>query len=475
MKRFTRNDDQQGIDKIRFETEDRCPQGWVKTTIADLGFLVTKGSTPTSYGFRYVPSGINFVKIENIRHSHIETNSIKQFITKETHDYLKRSQLHADDILFSIAGTIGKVAIVHCDDLPANTNQAISIIRNSRKLINTKYLSVILQSKSLNILSKARGVGIYNVSLEDIKNMNIPLPPLPEQYRIVSKIESIFAQIDAAKQQLERLASQVTSSSGSLAQLKSSVLKQAFEGKLVSQDPNDESAEVLLKRLRRNSEKELKFDKEGLPEGWIFLPFGNIKPSTERFDPIKEENRRYVGLEHIEKDTGRIIGSLESKTTVSLKTIFCKGDLLYGKLRPYLNKAVVADFDGVCSTDILVFQQNPFIANIFLKLCLLKSDFVEFANSTATGVQHPRTSHKKLSDYPIPLPPLSEQHRIVSKIESIFGNIDSIEKQVNDAVRSLNTLKQSVLKLAFEGKLVPQDPNDEPASVLLEKIKLQKK
>ena len=70
---------------------------------------------------------------------------------------------------------------------------------------------------------------------------------------------------------------------------------------------------------------------------------------------------------------------------------------------------------------------------------------------------------------------IHEQKHIVSKIESIFGNIDSIEKQVNDAIRSLNTLKQSVLKLAFEGKLVPQDPNDEPASVLLEKIKLQKK
>ena len=68
-----------------------------------------------------------------------------------------------------------------------------------------------------------------------------------------------------------------------------------------------------------------------------------------------------------------------------------------------------------------------------------------------------------------------EQKRIVSKIESIFGNIDSIEKQVNSAIHSLNMLKQSVLKMAFEGKLVPQDPNDAPASVLLEKIKSQKK
>ena len=214
----------------------------------------------------------------------------------------------------------------------------------------------------------------------------------------------------------------------------------------------------------------VKFEKE-LPEGWTFLPFGNMKPSTERFDPTKEDNQRYLGLEHIEKNTGKIIGSQESKTTVSLKTIFCKGDLLYGKLRPYLNKITIADFNGVCSTDILVFPQNPFILNTFLKFCLLKSDFVEFANRTVTGVQHPRTSHKKLSNYPIPLPPLLEQRRIVAKIESIFAEIDAIEQSVKSTLQLLDQLKNSTLKQAFEGKLVPQDPNDEPVEFILKKIK----
>ena len=213
------------------------------------------------------------------------------------------------------------------------------------------------------------------------------------------------------------------------------------------------------------------FEKEGLPKGWSLLPFGNIKPSTERFDPTKEENRRYVGLEHIGKNTGKIIGSQESKMAVSSKTVFYRGDLLYGKLRPYLNKVAVADFDGVCSTDILVFQQNSFIVNTFLKLCLLKSDFVEFANSTVTGVQHPRTSHKKLSDYPIPLPPPSEQHRIVSKIESIFAQIDAIKKSLEKIKLLVKQQKQSILKDAFEGKLVLQNPNDQSIETVLQKTR----
>jgi len=106
---------------------------------------------------------------------------------------------------------------------------------------------------------------------------------------------------------------------------------------------------------------------EDLPEGWVFLTLGDIKPSTERFDPVKGKNRRCVGLEHMERDTGVILGTQDSKSTKSSKTVFRRGDLLYGKLRPYLNKVAVPDFDGVCSTDILVFRQNSFISNTFLK------------------------------------------------------------------------------------------------------------
>ena len=192
--------------------------------------------------------GLIFVKIENIYNNHIKTSSITQFITKETHDYLKRSQLHADDVLFSIAGTIGQVAIVHRDDLPANTNQAISIIRDPLKLLNTKYLSVILQSKPLNILSKARGVGIYNVSLEDIKNTKIPLPPLAEQKRIIAKIESIFTQIDVIEEHVEFTLVLID-------RLKNSTLKSAFEGRLVPQDPDDEPVEILLQKIRQEKEQ----------------------------------------------------------------------------------------------------------------------------------------------------------------------------------------------------------------------------
>ena len=125
------------------------------------------------------------------------------------------------------------------------------------KLIYNYFLAYWLSYNKKILIENATGTTFKEISKSTIKRLDIGLPPLVEQKRIVSKIESIFAQIDATKQQLEQLASQVTSASGNITQLKSSVLKQAFEGNLVSQDLNDEPMEILLKRIHRDSKKSL--------------------------------------------------------------------------------------------------------------------------------------------------------------------------------------------------------------------------
>src|SRR4030095_10044239 len=98
--------------------------GWPKQTLGSIASLITKGSTPTSYGHQYEASGIPFVKVENIADGVINRSSMEQFISEATHEFLKRSQLEVGDILFSIAGTIGKTCVVRAGDVPANTNQA---------------------------------------------------------------------------------------------------------------------------------------------------------------------------------------------------------------------------------------------------------------------------------------------------------------------------------------------------------------
>ena len=190
-----------------------------------------------------------------------------------------------------------------------------------------------------------------------------------------------------------------------------------------------------------------------LPKGWAKTSIGNlISPSTEKFDPLIHPNQIFVGLEHIEKNSGKIIGKGNSKETRSLKTIFRQGDLLYGKLRPYLNKVCIPNFNGVCSTDILVFQKNELIENKFLRFFLLRNDFVSFCTQNMTGTQHPRISYKKISEFMLHLPPLNEQKRIVSKIEELFSKIDSTKQSLVHTKLQLEQYRYSLLKSIFEGK-----------------------
>jgi type I restriction enzyme S subunit len=193
----------------------------------------------------------------------------------------------------------------------------------------------------------------------------------------------------------------------------------------------------------------------GLPNGWKWVKLGEvISPSKARFEPLKNKNEKYIGLEHIEKGTGTIVGYSDSKTVRSTKTVFNKGDLLYGKLRPYLNKVAVAEFNGVCSTDILVFNKRDGISNSFLKYRMLMEDFVSYAQNNMSGVQHPRINFNSLSEFELRIPSYSHQLQIVSEIEKRFSEADNLEKAIDESLAKAEKLRQSILKQAFEGKLV---------------------
>ena len=186
-----------------------------------------------------------------------------------------------------------------------------------------------------------------------------------------------------------------------------------------------------------------------------------------------------LDLEDIEKG-GRL---LEHKTVgerraVGDKTVFAKGDILYSKLRPYLLKILVAPDDGICTPEIVPFRVYGGIDPNYI-VNYLKSPYVDnLINSITYGVKMPRVGTETMTSLLVPIPPLEEQRRIVEKIDGVASAISAydVAYQKTETLNSAfpETLKKSILQEAVQGKLVPQDPSDEPAEALLERIRAEK-
>ena len=193
-----------------------------------------------------------------------------------------------------------------------------------------------------------------------------------------------------------------------------------------------------------------------------------------------DENTWILDLEDIEKTSSKLLikHRVAERIFNSTKKSFKKGDVLYGKLRPYLDKVIVADEDGICTTEILPLRAFGNLNPFYLRYVLKNPTFLHYVNQLTYGVKMPRLGTEDGKNALIPIPPLVEQQRIVDKLEQILPLID--EYKINEEKLSkLNEtlpakIKQSILQHAVQGKLVEQDPNDEPASELLKRIKAEK-
>ena len=300
-------------------------------------------------------------------------------------------------------------------------------------------------------------------------------------------------------------------------QLKNSILLMAVQGKLVPQDPNDEPASVLLERIHAEKERLIKekkikreknpsvifkgadntpYEKIGdevrsltdevpfdIPDSWEWVRLGNISSyagAKQKVNATSADPSIWgLDLEDIEKG-GRL---LEHKTVgerkaVGDKTVFTKGDILYNKLRPYLLKILVAPDDGICTPEIVPFRVYGGIDPNYI-VNYLKSPYVDnLINSITYGVKMPRVGTETMTSLLVPIPPLEEQQRIVEKIDEVASAVSAydVAYQKTETLNSAfpEALKKSILQEAVQGKLVPQDPSDEPAEALLERIRVEK-
>ena len=298
--------------------------------------------------------------------------------------------------------------------------------------------------------------------------------------------------------------------------LRQKILDLAIRGKLVPQDPNDEPASVLLERIRAEKQQMVKDGKlkpkdikndtvifkgddnlhyekfsDGtvkciedeipfeLPDNWEWVRLGAICPYGDNkaipSDSISESSW-ILDLEDIEKDIGLIkhYATKTERNSVSNKYAFTTGQLLYSKLRPYLNKVVIATKDGYCTTEILplIFYGN--ISAKYMQIFMMSPTFLAYVNMISYGVKMPRLGTSDGKNALIAIPPINEQLRIREQFDIIIPLLRKIEKHSDTLHSNVLATKSKILDLAIRGKLVPQDPNDEPASILLERIRAEK-
>ena len=441
--------------------------GWIRTTIDNVAIIIL-GQSPPSSTYNQEKIGLPF--FQGKTDFGLVCPTVRNWCSNP------RKLAEKNDILISVRAPVGPTNI---SKEKCCIGRGLAAIRPCSE-INHLWFFYHLRLLENDIATKGTGTTFKAITGAQLKSIVLNIPPLNEQKRILSKIESIFSQIDAAKQQLERLALQVASSSGSLAQLKNSVLKQAFEGRLVPQDPDDESAEDFLHKIHKNSKKELIFEENNMPRRWIKTSLDSVShiilgqsPPSSTYNSLKD------GLPFFQGKTD--FGVLHPKTRVwcsSPKKIAEKNDLLLSVRAPVgsinLSKERCCIGRGLAAIRSINCDMSIMFFVYFFK------HIENYLENQGTGTTFKAISGKQIKDLRIPLPPLNEQKRIISKIESIFGKIDAKQKklaemelQLKSIPDSVGALKRSILKLAFEGKLVPQDPNDEPASILLERIKSQ--
>ena len=277
--------------------------------------------------------------------------------------------------------------------------------------------------------------------------------------------------------------------------LRQKILDLAIRGKLVPQDPNDEPASVLLERIKAEKERlikegKIKKSKKSaktsdtphyqnvpfeIPDNWVWTTLEEISNYGDCYNVSVTDiadNEWILELEDLEKDTASIIQKL-SKKERNIKGVrhkFKKGDVLYSKLRTYLNKVLVAPKAGYCTTEIIPFNSYCDISTHYLCHVLRSTYFLDYTQQCGYGVKMPRLSTNDACKGMVPLPPLSEQQRIVMEIDKWLALIDQIEQGKADLQNTIKQTKSKILDLAIHGKLVPQDPNDEPAIKLLKRI-----
>lgn len=457
------------------------PKGWMWTKLEGISEIIF-GQSPPSSTYNEEGEGLPFYQGKS------EFGKIYPTPRKWCSKPKKVAQ--KGDVLISIRAPVGPTNI--CPEKSC-IGRGLAAIRG---LVGIEPLFILYLIRSFEDVISGKGTGttFKAIRSNQLRGFEIPLPPLAEQHRIVDKIEELFSKLDAGVKSLKKAKAQ-------LKRYRQSVLKSAMEARLTEESRNLQKDWVSGQRLLEKAEKEsninkykargklTKIDKTLLydvPDSWAWGQVGDVceairygtsdKAKKEfsgvpvlRMGDIQNGNLKFNDLKFMPEDwdkeklllkAGDVLFNRTNSMELVGKTAVYKEHHPTCTFASYLVCGKV--FDDVYSPEFLAFYVNSFYGHRYIRSVVNQQ--VGQANVNAT----------KFASMPIPIPSLAEQHKIVEELERRLSVVDEVEKVVDSELKRAERLRHSILKQAFSGKLAPQDPDDEPASVLLERIKKEK-
>jgi type I restriction enzyme, S subunit len=495
---------------------------WKSIKIEDIATKVGSGSTPRGGSDSYKESGTPLIRSMNIHFDGIHYEGLA-YIDDEQADSLKNVEVFTDDVLLNITGaSIGRVTQAPKEMNGARVNQHVCIIRPKQEL-NPTFLSKYLASPSVQriIMSEEYGVTRQALTKQAILNFEIPLPPLNEQRRIVSTIEQLTDRSHKARAALEDVPKLI-------AQFRQSFLAAAFRGDLTAdwreKNPDIEPASELLERIkidRRKRWEKVELEKmkaKGkepkdnkwkerykesetvpelmpsiFPETWCFSfiePFLSVERAgmkTGPFGSLLQKSDRQIqgipvlGIENI-SENGFTPGNkifITYEKALELSEYSAKsGDIIISRSGTVGEVCVIPDGIGEARISTNLIRLTLFNLGItpeYFSYLFKGSSFVlSQIKELCAGSTRDFLNQSIINSLIFPIPPVKEQSIIIEKINYFFDFIDKVELQMSTTFEDFNQLDRSILAKAFRGELVPQDPNDEPAAALLERIRAER-
>lgn len=411
---------------------------WKTVKIEDVAEKVAMGPFGSSIKVStFVKKGIPIISGAHLKYGRLTEDNFN-FITEEHADRLKNSNVYRGDVIFTHAGNIGQVSVIpdHSKYNRYIISQRQFYLRCNRNVVLPEYIMYYFKTREgqHKLLANASQTGVPSIAqpVTYLKSIEISLPPIDEQARIVSILSTIDDKIElnnAINKNLEEMAQTL------------------FKHWFVNFEFPNENGEPYKSSGGEFVDSELGL----IPRGWEIGKVGDIARNRNynlKPDEIPKETY-YIGLEHISRKNLTLLQYGNAEGIGSSKTYFKKNDILFGKLRPYFHKVCIAPFEGVCSTDIIPIYAGNYKYYGFLAFTLFSERLIEYVTQGSTGTKMPRTNWKYISEYKIVIPPNHVAEKF-TKIFDAFVDLMHIRFVEN---KNLTQLRDTLLPKLMSGEI----------------------